>query len=116
VVFWVCIAGFAVGVGGTGWLLRGEVFPTPVRGRAGGIGAAADWLANYGLVIMFPSAAAGLGLGWVMVIFAGLCAVGVVFVYRFLPETKGKSVEEVVELFNGPVNLKHPSQPTVPMR
>lgn len=114
--FALFIACFAIGIGGTGWLLQGEVFPTAVRGRAGGIGAAADWLANYGLVIMFPIAAAGLGLGWVMVIFAGLCAVGVVFVYRFLPETKGKSVEEVVELFNGPVNLKDPSQPTVPMR
>jgi len=114
--FSLFIACFAIGIGGTGWLLQGEVFPTAVRGRAGGIGAAADWIANYGLVIMFPIAAAGLGLGWVMVIFAGLCAVGVVFVYRFLPETKGKSVEEVVELFNGPVNLKNPSQPTVPMR
>lgn len=44
------------------------------------------------------------------------CPAGVVFVCRFLPETKGKSVEQVVELFNGPVNLKDPSQPTVPMR
>ena len=35
------------------------------------------------------------------------------FVYFFLPETKGKSVEEVVALFDGPVNRKDPSRPSV---
>lgn len=111
--FGLFIASFAIGIGGTGWLLQGEVFPTAVRGRAGGIGAAVDWLANYALVIMFPIMEVGIGLGWVMIIFAGLCVVGVVFVYRFLPETKGKPIEEVIKLFEGPVNLKDPSQPSV---
>ena len=55
----------------------------------------------------------GIGLGWVMLIFAGLCVVGVVFVYRSLPETKGKSVEDVIKLFERPVNLKDPSQLSV---
>ncbi|GAA3773977.1 sugar porter family MFS transporter [Microbacterium kribbense] len=109
--FGLFIACFAIGIGGTGWLLQGEVFPTAVRGRASGIGAAVDWLANYGLVLVFPILQVGLGLGWVMVIFAVLCAVGVVFVYLFLPETKGKSVEEITQLFDGPVNRKDPSQP-----
>ena len=111
--FGLFIACFAIGIGGTGWLLQGEVFPTAIRGRAGGIGAAVDWLANYALVILFPVLQVGIGLGWVMVIFAGLCVVGVVFVYRFLPETKGKSVEDIAKLFEGPVNLKDPSQPFV---
>jgi MFS transporter, SP family, arabinose:H+ symporter len=111
--FGLFIACFAIGIGGTGWLLQGEVFPTSIRGRAGGIGAAVDWLANYALVILFPVLQAGIGLGWVMMIFAGLCVVGVVFVYRFLPETKGKSVEDISKLFDGPVNLKDPSQPFV---
>jgi sugar porter (SP) family MFS transporter len=112
--FSLFIACFAIGIGGTGWLLQGEVFPTAVRGRASGIGAAVDWLANYGLVLAFPLMQAGFGLGWTMIVFAGLCVVGVLFVYFFLPETKGHSVEEIGRLFEGPVNRKDPSQPSQP--
>jgi hypothetical protein len=110
--FALFISCFAIGIGGTGWLLQGEVFPTTVRGRASGIGAAVDWLANYGLVLAFPIMQAGIGLGWVMIVFAGLCVLGVVFVYFFLPETKGHSVDEIVRLFDGPVNLKDPGTPS----
>jgi SP family arabinose:H+ symporter-like MFS transporter len=42
-----------------------------------------------------------IGLAWVMVLFAGLAVVAIVFVARFLPETKGLSVEEVVTVFEG---------------
>jgi sugar porter (SP) family MFS transporter len=111
--FSLFIACFAIGIGGTGWLLQGEVFPTAVRGRASGIGAAVDWLANYGLVLAFPLMQAGFGLGWTMIVFAALCVVGVLFVYFFLPETKGHSVEEIGRLFDGPVNRKDPSQPSM---
>jgi len=108
------ISAFAVGIGGTGWLLQGEVFPTAVRGRAAAIGASVDWLANYALVLVFPFMQTGLGLGWTMVIFAFLCLCGFVFVNRFLPETKGKSAEEVIRLFDGPVNHADPGQPSAP--
>jgi MFS family permease len=108
------ISAFAIGIGGTGWLLQGEVFPTAVRGRAAAIGAAVDWLANYILVIAFPFMQSGLGLAWAMVIFAFLCICGLVFVNRFLPETKGKSAEEVITLFDGPVNHQDPGQPSRP--
>ncbi|GAB3802435.1 sugar porter family MFS transporter [Humibacter antri] len=111
--FGLFIACFAIGIGGTGWLLQGEVFPTAVRGRASGIGAAVDWLANYGLVLAFPIMQVGIGLGWTMILFAVLCVVGIFFVYFFLPETKGRSVEEIVRLFDGPVNRKNPSEPSV---
>jgi sugar porter (SP) family MFS transporter len=111
--FALFIACFAIGIGGTGWLLQGEVFPTAVRGRASGIGAAVDWLAKYGLVLAFPIMQAGIGLGWVMIVFAALCVIGIFFVYFFLPETKGHSVEEVVRLFDGPVNRKDPGQPVM---
>ena len=93
--------------------LMGEVFPTAVRGRASGIGAAVDWLANYGLVLAFPIMQAGIGLGWVMIVFAALCVIGIFFVYFFLPETKGHSVEELVRLFEGPVNRKEPGLPAM---
>ncbi|HEU0276705.1 MAG TPA: sugar porter family MFS transporter [Rhodanobacteraceae bacterium] len=93
------IASFAVGVGGTGWLLQGEVFPTAVRGRAAAIGATADWLANFAVIELFPVSAAGIGLEWVMVCFAALSVLAIVFIARWLPETKGLSVDEITDLF-----------------
>lgn len=113
VSFALFISAFAIGIGGTGWLIQGEVFPTAVRGRAASIGAAVDWLANYALILVFPILSAGIGLPWVMVIFAILCAIGALFVYRFLPETKGQGADEVIHLFEGPVNLKSPGEPSV---
>ena len=49
------ITSFAIGVGGTGWLIQGEVFPTSVRGRAAAIGAGVDWVANFALIEVFPA-------------------------------------------------------------
>ncbi|WP_037570334.1 sugar porter family MFS transporter [Phaeacidiphilus oryzae] len=93
------IAAFAIGVGGTGWLLQGEVFPTAVRGQAASIGAAVDWVANFALIEVIPIWQSGVGLGWVMVSFAALCVLAVVFVHRLLPETRGRSVEEITAVF-----------------
>jgi MFS transporter, SP family, arabinose:H+ symporter len=93
------ITSFAIGVGGTGWLLQGEVFPTSVRGRAAAIAAAVDWVANFALIEAFPAWQNAWGLAWVMVSFAVLSIVAIGFVYKFVPETKGHSVEEVVQIF-----------------
>ena len=93
------ISSFAVGVGGTGWLIQGEMFPTAVRGRAAAIAAAVDWIGNFLIVQFFPTWNANLGLGWVMVGFAVLAVLALLFVARFLPETKGLSVEQVLRLW-----------------
>lgn len=94
------ISSFAVGVGGTGWTLQGEVFPTAVRGQAAAIAAFVDWIANFALVEVFPVWQKGIGLGGVMLCFAALCAMAIAFIFFSLPETKGLGVEEIVELFD----------------
>jgi sugar porter (SP) family MFS transporter len=114
------ITSFAIGVGGTGWLIQGEVFPTAVRGQAAAIGACVDWLANYALIEAFPVWHTSIGLGWVMVCFAALCIVAIGFVYKFLPETKGLSVEGAVKVYEreaeggklGRLSGTPPSQPS----
>jgi MFS transporter, SP family, arabinose:H+ symporter len=93
------IASFAIGVGGVGWTLQGEVFPTAVRGQAAAFCAMIDWLANFALIEVFPVTQNAIGLAGVLVIFAGLCALAIVFVWKFLPETKGLPVEEIVKVF-----------------
>ncbi len=93
------IASFAAGVGGTGWVLQGEAFPTSVRGQAAAVAACVDWLANFALIEVFPTWQSGIGLAWIMVSFAGLCVMALAFVYWFLPETKDRPVEEIIQLF-----------------
>ena len=107
------IASFAIGVGGVGWTLQGEVFPTAVRGQAAAFCAMIDWLANFALIEIFPVWQNAISLGGVMVCFAGLCALAIVFVWKFLPETKGLPVEEIVRLFERQQGPRHPSLPEV---
>jgi len=93
------IASFAIGVGGTGWTLQGEVFPTAVRGQAAAFCAMIDWLANFLLIEVFPVWQNAISLSGVLVCFAALAVLAIVFIWKFLPETKGLPVEEIVKLF-----------------
>ena len=104
------IASFAVGVGGTGWTLQGEVFPTAVRGQAAAFCAMIDWLANFLLIEVFPVWQNAISLGGVLVCFAALCALAIAFIWKFLPETKGLPVEEIVRLFE----RQAPEEPSMP--
>ena len=70
------IASFAVGVGGTGWTLQGEVFPTAVRGQAAAFCAMIDWLANFLIIEVFPVSQNAIGLAGVLVVFAGAVRAG----------------------------------------
>jgi SP family arabinose:H+ symporter-like MFS transporter len=96
------IASFAIGVGGTGWTLQGEAFPTAVRGQAAAIAATVDWLANFALIEVFPVWQNAISLSGVLVCFAALAVAAIGFVYWFLPETKGMPVEDIVRLFGKP--------------
>lgn len=90
---------FAFGVGGTGWIIQGEYFPTEVRGRLASVTALFDWLANFAVVELFPLMDKSWGLATVMLVFAGLAVLAVVFVSGWMPETKGVSLEEMTALF-----------------
>ena len=104
--FSLFITSFAIGVGGTGWLIQGEVFPTAVRGRAAATGASVDWLANFVIIQWFPTLNSAIGLAWVMVLFAALSILAIGFIARFLPETKGLPLEEVTALFERQATAK----------
>ncbi len=101
------ITSFAIGVGGTGWLIQGEVFPTAVRGRAAAIGASVDWIANFAIIEVFPAWHKAVGLGSVMVCFAVITVLVMGFVARWLPETKGLSVEQAVSVFERQAEGEH---------
>jgi MFS transporter, SP family, arabinose:H+ symporter len=93
------ITSFAMGVGGTGWLIQGEMFPTSVRGSAAATAATVNWLSNFVIIVAFPAMNTAFGLPAVMMLFVVLSVMAFVFTQRFLPETKGLSVAQVVTNF-----------------
>ncbi|WP_436923586.1 sugar porter family MFS transporter [Halosimplex amylolyticum] len=86
---------FAIGLGPVFWLLISEIYPLSVRGSAMGVVTVANWGANLLVSLTFPVLTDGIGTPWTFWLF-GLCSlVGLVFVHRFVPETKGRTLEAI---------------------
>lgn len=93
------VAFFSVGIGPVCWVLTSEIFPLKYRAQASALGAVGNRVCS-GLVAMsFLSVARAIGVGGTFFIFCIISAVSVVFVYVFVPETKGKSLEQIELLF-----------------
>jgi len=75
-----------------GWLLIAEVFPTAVRGVGMSIGSLAHWGFNAIVALTFLQMIRGLGIANTFWFYAAVCLCGLVWGYRFIPETKGKSL------------------------
>ncbi len=86
---------FAISLGPVTWVVISEIYPLHIRGRAMSVAIFANWLANYIISLLFPDLVAKLSLGGTFLIFAIICAIAIWFVYKFVPETKGKSLEEI---------------------
>lgn len=76
------------------WLMMSVLFPQHIRGLATGIAVCFQWLANGLVTLFFPTILSALG-GQTFFIFAAVNVVSLLFVIKFLPEIKGKSLEEL---------------------
>ncbi|MBI5388298.1 MAG: sugar porter family MFS transporter [Verrucomicrobia bacterium] len=77
------------------WVLISEIFPNRIRGTAISVAVSALWIACFVLTYTFPILERGIGVGNTFWIYAGICAVGFGFVRACVPETKGKSLEQI---------------------
>ena len=91
----VYIAAFAASLGIAIWLVNSEVYPTAVRGKAGGLGAATHWSLDLVIASTVLTLITALGESGLFAIFAVIGVAGFVFLYRLMPETRGRSLEEV---------------------
>ncbi len=95
------IACFAMSVGPVTWVILSEIFPTAIRGRAMAIATVCLWLADFLVTQTFPMMDENELLislfhrAFPFLLYACFCVVSVVFVWRFVPETKGRSLEEL---------------------
>jgi len=77
------------------WLMLAEIFPLRVRGLGIGLSVFVQWMANFAVGFSFPMLMAALGISNTFFIFVALGICAVLFVRRFMPETRGLSLEEV---------------------
>ncbi|KAJ7583602.1 general substrate transporter [Mycena floridula] len=89
---------FSVFWGPTPWVYLGESFPLRVRPKSIALGSATNWFWNFLLSFFAPRIAKDIG-PLILLIFFGMLMFGYVYVYLFIPETKGLSLEEVDEMY-----------------
>ena len=89
------VAFFAFSVGAVIWVFLSEIFPNRVRSKGQALGTFVDWLVNAVVGLLFPVALTVFGGGAVFLFFALLEIPFFIFVLKVMPETKGKSLEEL---------------------
>lgn len=97
----LAIAFFAATLGPVAWVLISEIFPNSIRGIAMSLAVLSLWVANFILSFTFPILRDSLGPSGTFWTYAGICMVGILYIKSKIPETKGKSLEEIeAELLN----------------
>ncbi|HEY1765504.1 MAG TPA: sugar porter family MFS transporter [Opitutaceae bacterium] len=101
------IAAFGLSVGPVVWVILAEIFPTAVRGRALGLATFFLWAADYAVTQSFPIMDAKgswyvreFNHAFPFYIYAAFCAVLLLVVWRFVPETKGRTLEQIERMWN----------------
>lgn len=90
---------FAIGLGPVTWVILSEIYPSCLRGKAMSIAIFANWLSNYLVALTFPDFIQSLGAGITFALYASICLGAFFFIRRYIPETKGKTFDEIQQRF-----------------
>ncbi|XP_073001009.1 probable polyol transporter 4 [Typha latifolia] len=93
------VAFFSIGIGPICWVLTSEIFPLRLRAQASALGAVGNRVSSGIVAMSFLSVSHRISVAGTFYIFSAISALSVVFVYKFVPETKGKSLEQIEMLF-----------------
>ncbi|HJF68202.1 MAG TPA: sugar porter family MFS transporter [Staphylococcus kloosii] len=80
------------------WVIVGEIFPLAIRGLASGAASSLNWIGSFLVGLLFPVMTAYFSQQLVFAIFGIICLIGVLFVKICLPESKGRTLEEIEKL------------------
>ncbi len=92
------VIGFGASWGPLVWVLLGEIFPSRIRGKALGVAAGAQWIANFLITVSFP-AMSSWSLPVTYGMYAAFAALSFFYVLLRIPETKGMELEQTETLF-----------------
>ena len=97
IVVMLCIymASLAISINAVIWVLIGEIFPNRIRGSAMSIVTFTNWGANFLTAFTFPWYIDKIGMGGGFFTFAGMCLIATIFFNKYVPETKGKTLEGI---------------------
>ncbi len=101
----VFIIFFAATWGPAVWVILPELFPLKARGAATGLATLLLSAANLVVSLFFPVVLAAIGTGWVFTIFAIIGVLAFIFVLKFVPETKGRSLEDIEKDMRGKISV-----------
>lgn len=93
------VAFFSIGIGPICWVLSSEIFPLRLRAQASALGAVGSRVSSGVIAMSFLSVSNAITVGGTFFLFAVVSAVSVVFVHICVPETKGKSLEQIEMMF-----------------
>lgn len=91
----IYIAFFAFSQGAVIWVFISEIFPNEVRAKGQTLGSLTHWVMAAIITFFFPMLTAHLGGGFTFLMFAGFMLLQLLFVWKLMPETKGKSLEDI---------------------
>lgn len=91
----VYIITYSFGFGPLPWTVMGEIFPSNVKSAASSLTASVCWLLGFVLTKFFASVSKDLSMAGSFWLFAGFCLVAAIFVFTIVPETKGKTFQEI---------------------
>lgn len=77
------------------WVMLGEMFPNQIRGSGLAVAGAAQWVSNFTITVTFPMLLTSIGLAGAYGLYALAAALSVIFVLRYVQETRGKELEEM---------------------
>lgn len=100
------IASFAFSLGPVVWTVINEVFPAQVRGKGVAAATALNWLAAWFVTQFFLTLVDWISTSGAFLVFAFFCAVTLWFNARFIPETKGRTLEQVQRMWDDPAELE----------
>ncbi|WP_338448383.1 sugar porter family MFS transporter [Niallia oryzisoli] len=80
------------------WVIVGEIFPLAIRGRASGLASSFNWIGSFLVGLLFPIMTASMAQEAVFAIFGVICFLGVLFIRTRVPETRGRSLEEIEKM------------------
>ena len=93
----LAIASYAMSLAPVTWVVLSEIFPNRIRGAAMAVATVALWIASFILTYTFPLLNSALGASGTFWLYGIISVFGFIFIYKKLPETKGKSLEEIEE-------------------
>jgi sugar porter (SP) family MFS transporter len=100
------VASFAVSLGPIFWLLNAEIYPLSVRSKAAGLGTMANWTFNFIVSLTFLLLIEALGRSGAFWFYGAIGLVTLWFCWKFVPETKGKRLEDVQAYFQDRVSQR----------